>query len=80
MPSTYLFCLFVRDVLLFQNGHALLQVLHNVCWRLVGLPKWERHGGRDRHLAALCLLYLGTQGEVQVRKTVVSTEDILLKS
>lgn len=64
MPRTYLFCLFVRNVLLFQNSHALLQVLHDVRWRFVGLPKRERHGGRDRHLTALCLLYLGAQWEI----------------
>lgn len=32
--------------MLLQHRHAVLKVLDNVCRRLVGLAKGERHGGK----------------------------------
>lgn len=77
--DAYLFCFFVRNVLLFQNSHALFQVLHNICWRFVRLAKRERHDGSTRGFHCTLPGRPATQHKDRVRK-VGPTKDTLLYS
>lgn len=75
-PGAYLFCFFVGNVLLFQNSHALLQVLHNICWRFVRLSKRERHDGSNRGFHCTLPARPATEHKEHVRE-VGLTEDTL---